>query len=191
MQYTHKKNPALVRFLYITLIGLAFIIAFVPFTGITKSIFSTLAIVFIAIGMLIYMKYEATVFSIVINAQETDFNFFISKAVGRRGAYICYFLISDAIKIVKYDGAQSKADISNEYNGIFFHSYLHNLRSNDKYAIIFKLNGRYDALIVELNPEALSQIENFMSLASAVAQRHTESQGYGSDEDEAEAESNE
>ncbi len=184
MQYTHKKSPALVRFLFLTLIGLGFIIAFIPFTGIVRSIASIVAIACIISGMLVFMKYEMTVYSIVINAKETDFNFFINKVVGRRGAYACYFLISDALKVVKYNGADSKSEISREYNGIVLHSYVHNINSKDRYAIIFLLDGRYDALIVELSPEALGQIEHFMSVAQAVNERHKEALGYGSDDDE-------
>ncbi len=184
MQYTHKKSSALVRFLFLTLIGLGFIIAFIPFTGLIRSIMSTVAILCILGGMMIFMKYEATVYSVVINARETDFDFFINKSIGKRGSYICYFYISDALKVVKYDGADSKDEISKEYNGIVFHSYVHNLKSRDRYAIIFKLDGRYDALVVELNNEALSRLNDFIEVAKAVGQRHTEVHGYGSDDDE-------
>ena len=145
---------------------------------------STVAIISILGGMMIFMKYEATVYSIVINARETDFDFFISKAIGRRGAYICYFYVSDALKVVKYDGASSKDEISKEFNGIVFHSYVHSLNSKDRYAIIFKLDGRYDALVIELNNEALARLNGFIEVAQAVNEGHTEAHGYDSEDDD-------
>ena len=182
MQYTHKKNSGVVRALYIFLIGLGFAIAFIPFKGLAGSIMSTVAMASIIVGMVVFMKYEATVFSIVINARETDFDFFINKVIGKRGAYACYFLVSDAIKVVKYDGKGSRAELEKEYSGIGFHYYVHNFKSKDRYAIIFLLDGKYDALVVELSPEALAQIEHFMSVAKAVQERHVQSLHYDDDE---------
>jgi hypothetical protein len=175
MQYTHKKNSGIVRALYICLIGIGFAIAFIPFKGLTGSIMSTVAMASIIVGMVVFMKYEATVFTIVINARETDYDFFISKAIGRRGAYACYFLVSDAIKVVKYDGKDSRAELEKEYSGIGFHYYVHSFKSKDRYAIIFLLDGKYDALVVELSKEALAQIEHFISVAKAVQERHVQS----------------
>ena len=60
---------------------------------------------------------------------------------------------------------------------------MHNFKSKDRYAIIFLLDGKYDALVVELSPEALAQIEHFMSVAKAVQERHVQSLHYDDDED--------
>lgn len=187
MQYSHKKNSALCKFIYLTSICLGFVCAFINVTGIVASVFSVLSIALIMGGMFIFMKYDATTYTIVVNAKETDFDFFVSKAVGKRGAYICYFLISDALKIVKYNGSSTKEELKLEYNGIVLHSYVHSLSSKDRYAIIFKLDDKLDALIIELNDEALKQLEHFMSVAQAVNERHKETLGYGDDEDEEEA----
>ena len=184
MQYSHKKNSALCKFIYLTSICLGFVCAFINVTGILASVFSVLSIALIMGGMFIFMKYDATTYTVVVNAKETDFDFFISKAVGKRGAYICYFLISDALKIVKYNGSSTKEELKLEYNGILFHNYFHGFNSKDRYALIFKLDDKLDALIIELNEEALKQLEHFMSVAQAVNERHKEVLGYGDDEDD-------
>ena len=184
MQYSHKKNSALCKFIYLTSICLGFVCAFINVTGILASVFSVLSIALIMGGMFIFLKYDATTYTVVVNAKETDFDFFISKAVGKRGAYICYFLISDALQIVKYNGSSTKEELKLEYNGILFHNYFHGFNSKDRYALIFKLDDKLDALIIELNDEALKQLEHFMSVAQAVNERHKETLGYGDDEDD-------
>ena len=45
-----------------------------------------------------------------------------------------------------------------EYNGILVHNYFHGFNSKDRYALIFKLDDKLDALIIELNEEALVRI---------------------------------
>ena len=187
MQYSHKKKSALCKFIYLTSICLGFVCAFINVTGILASVFSVLSIALIMGGMFIFMKYDATTYTVVVNAKETDFDFFISKAVGKRGAYICYFLISDALKIVKYNGSSTKEELKLEYNGILFHNYFHGFNSRDRYALIFKLDDKLDALIIELNDEALKQLEHFMSVAQAVNERHKETLGYGDDDDDEES----
>ena len=61
---------------------------------------------------------------------------------------------------------------------------MHSLNSKDRYAIIFKLDGRYDALVIELNNEALARLNGFIEVAQAVNERHTEAHGYGSEDDD-------
>lgn len=184
MQYTHKKNNALVRFIYLTLIGLGFILSFIRLQGYLQTLLMTVSLFAIIAGMFVFMKYEATTFSIVINAKETDFNFFINKVVGRRGAYTCYFFISDAVRIVKYNGKGTRRLLEQEYGKIGFYYYVHNIRPKDRYAIIFLLNGEYHAIVCEMNEECLKQIEEYMKLAEAVNERHKESPYYDDYEDE-------
>lgn len=184
MQYSHKKKSALYKFTYLTSICLGFVCAFINVTGILASVFSVLSIALIMGGMFIFMKYDATTYTVVVNAKETDFDFFISKAVGKRGAYICYFLISDALEIVKYKSSTTKDELKYQYKGLLIHNYVHNFNSKDRYAIIFKLDDKLDALVVELNEDALKQLEHFMSVATAVNERHKETLGYGDDDDD-------
>lgn len=180
MIYSHKKNLALIRGLYVFLILAGLIASFikveVPYIN---SIVSLLALASVIVGIFICIRFDMTTYACVISARETDFDFYIEKKTGKRGYYICYFYLSDAVKIVKYD-AESKEQLKAEFgDSLFFHNYTHCMTSNDKYAILFHLEGRYDALICDLGPEFISYFNECKELAVAVPRDDDDDDEYG------------
>ena len=165
MNYTHEKKNGLARLIYMALFVVGCILACLELKGYYRVLFTTLGMAMVMIAIILFIRYESTTYSIVINPNKTDFDFFINKAVGRRGAYACYFYVSDTVEIVKYETG-TKDELRRKYQGVEFYYYVHNIKSNDRYAIIFKYNdGMCAAVVCEMNAEALAYYNDCRSKA--------------------------
>ena len=167
MQYTHKKTSlGRARIIYISLMLLGIFLTSIKLENWARFAFTTIGIFALVGGAFFILKYELTEFSIVVNAKEDDVNFFINKTVGKRGNYDCYFKMSTCEEVLKLE-KDSKKSLREKYSKIYFHTYCHNLVSQDKHAIIFKNDDQYECIICELNDTMLSYLESSMSLAKS------------------------
>lgn len=163
MQYSHKRSNIAVRIIYICLIVCGFIFYNIG-DGILKTSMSFLSIVSLVAGLYLFLRSEMTTYTLVVNERDTDFDFFVNKANGKKGNYVCYFYVSDAIKIVQYS-KEAVNELTKEYKNVGYYSFCHNLISNDKYIILFKSSDHYDMIVVEMNEEFKAYFESCMSTA--------------------------
>ncbi len=166
MHYTHKKNNLVVRIIYLCLIVLGFV-TYNMGEGVFKTLLSTLSIVSIVTGLYLLIKYEMTVYTYVINEKDKDYDFFVNKTTGRRGNYVCYYYVSDAVKVVKYS-KEARNELKNEFSTIGgYYSFCHNFLNTDKYIVVFKNTNYYDLIVLEMDEKFLSDFKNYMATADA------------------------
>lgn len=163
MQYSHKKISGKSRIIYISLMLLGFFLTSVKLEGWSKVIFATIGVFALVAGLFFIVRYELTEFSIVVNAKERDFDFFINKVVGKRGSYDCYFHLSDGEDIIKLEKS-TKKELKEKYTKVFFHNYSHNLSSPDRYVILFKNDDQHEGVICELNDTMLTYLKNSIEM---------------------------
>ena len=167
MEYTHKKRLAIFRIIYLALIVIGFIM-YPMGEGTIRLFFSIASIICLVGGIYLLIKCEMITITCIIKEKETDFDFFINRAVGRRGNYVCYYYVSDAIKVVKHT-KEAVNEISKEYKNVGYYSFCHGLFSKDQYIILFKLKDAYDMIVVEMNDEFKAYFEECMQKAIPVS----------------------
>lgn len=167
MTYTHKKHAAIIRIIYFSLLILGFVLYPMDFQGM-KIVFSLSSFVCLASGIYLLIKSEMITFTYVIKEKKTDFDFFVNRAMGRRGNYVCYYYISDAIKLVKYS-KETVTELTQKYKNVGYYNFCHGILSKDKYIILFKLENEYNMILVEMNDEFKSYFENCMEKAIPVS----------------------
>ena len=167
MEYSHKKRAGIVRVIYLALIIIGFVLYPIEFEGM-KLIFTLSSFACLAFGVYLLIKCEMITFTYVIREKETDFEFFVNKAMGRRGNYVCYYYISDIVKIEKHT-KEVVSEISKKHPGTGYYDFSHGIFSKDKDVILFQLEGKYDMIIIEMNEEFKASIEDCMSKAVPVS----------------------
>ncbi len=166
VEYTHKKHAGITRIIYLALIALGFILYPMEFEGM-KLMFTLSSLVCLVAGIYLLIKCEMITYTYIVREKESDFEFFVNKAMGRRGNYVCYYYASDIIKIEKHT-KEVVSEISKQHPGVGYYNFSHGIFSRDKYIILFKLDGKYDMIIVEMNDEFKAYIEECMSKAVPV-----------------------
>lgn len=165
MQYTHKKTSlGRARIIYIALMLLGIFLTSLKLENWARFAFTTIGIFSIVASAFLILKYELTEYTVIVNAKEDNIDFFINKVVGKRGAYDCYFKMSCGEEALKLERG-TKEELKKKYSKILFHTYCHNIVSQDKYAIVFKNDDQYECVICELNDTMLSYIESSISIA--------------------------
>ena len=167
MEYTHKKHLAVFRIIYLALIVSGFILYPLDYEGLrlltTLSSFACLVA-----GLYLLIKCEMITFTYIIKEKGSDFEFFVNRAMGRRGNYVCYYYVSDIIRIEKHT-KEIVNEISKKHPGTGYYNFSHGIFSKDKYVILFELEGKYDMIIVEMNDEFKSYLEGCMSKSTPVS----------------------
>lgn len=167
MNYTPKHKDGIVRALYCGLIALAFILMLVRAEGTQRTVFTCVAMGTLVAGVFLLMRYELTTYSYILSAKENDFDFFVNKSSGKRGSYVCYYLMSDVIKIVPYE-KDTKGKLEREYQKILFFNYTNNLFGAKKHVIIFNNKGKYEGVIIEADEACLEYLQNALNLVRGV-----------------------
>ena len=165
MKFSPKHEGGALRALYIGLFALALICISLPFENGTRRTACILITMASLVGaMYLMMRYELTTYTYVLNPREQSYDFFVDKATGRRGNYICSYSVLDMVKVVPYE-KDTKEKLSKEYAGIMFYNYTHNLFSKKKQVIVFRNSPHYDALIVEMNEQFEGFLKNVTELS--------------------------
>ena len=163
MEYTHKKHIGIFRIIYIALIVSGFILYPLDYENL-KTFISIFSLACIIIGLYLLIKCEMVAFTYIIKEKGTDFDFCINRYMGKRGNAVCYYYISDVVKVVKHT-KEAVQEISREHPGCGYYSFCHGVFSKDQYIILFSLNGSYDMVVVEMNEEFKSYFESCMAKA--------------------------
>jgi len=157
MEYTHNRKNLVIRIVYYCLLACG-ILSFNIGEGIFKPIISSLSLISLVVSVYLIVRYELTTFTYVIRARDSDFDFFVNKAVGRRGNYICYYYASDIVKIVKYS-KEAKEQLKAEFPRYGYYSFCNNFMNDDKYIVVFKNVDYYDFIVIEMDDSFKKYIE--------------------------------
>lgn len=174
MNYTPQHKDGALRALYLGLFALALItVLFGGREGTRGIIFTCVSLVSVVGGLYLLMRYELTTYSYVMNAKESDFEFFVNKAVGKRGNYVCFYMVSDIVRFEPYT-SEKREELKKDYQRIFFYNYTHNLFKEQKQVIVFKNSEHYDAIIIEASEEYGAYIKNAIELVKSAKSQASE-----------------
>ena len=153
MKYTPKHSDVRMRAIYASLIVASFVMMSVG-TGIVKTVLLSVAIVCLGVGITLFIKCDMTTYTYIVLDRENTFDFYVDKANGKRSAYVCYYPLSDALTLEKYEKGTKKA-LRERFGKMFFYHYSHNRFCDDKYALVFKNEGYCDCVICQLDKESV------------------------------------
>lgn len=163
MKYSPKHNDKTMRILYVLFFGAALIFMMLPIKeGIPRTVLICLSMASIVGAMYLLMRYELTTFTYILNPKGNDYDFFVDRAQGKRGNYVCSYRVSDIIKVEDYNKGTREA-IQKEYPSIFIYNYTHNHFTGKKQIIVFR-GARCEAVICELGDEMESFLKNVIEL---------------------------
>ena len=135
MTYTHKKHAGIIRVIYLALLVIGFVLYPLQI-GDMKLFFNLSSFVCLALGVYLLIKCEMITFTYIIKEKGSDFEFFVNRAMGRRGNYVCYYYVSDIIRIEKHT-KEIVSEISKKHPGTGYYNFSHGIFSKDKYIILF------------------------------------------------------
>ena len=152
MNYSPKHDDTKIRAIYgiFIVVGLMFMSVG---TGMVKVIFTTLSLALIATGLYLFIRHDLTSYSYIVMENDGRLDFYVDKTVGKRGAYVCYYPLCDAVLFEGYEKDTKKA-LSEKYGKVFVYNYTHNRFCKDRQVIVFKNDGYYDAIICQLDVES-------------------------------------
>lgn len=165
MTYTPKHNDRSLRTIYIVLF-FASVVAII-INGIRQDKYGWL---YISVAMLclvgflfMLISFELTTYSYILNANQKGYDFFVDRAVGKRGGYICFYPLSDLVYLTKKE-ENTKEKLTEKYKKIQFNRYVHNIFTKNAYVLVFKNTNYYDAVIIEANDTYLSFLNKAIAL---------------------------
>lgn len=148
MKYTPKHTDNLLRAIYGSLIVASFVLMGFG-TGLVRTILMSLSVVFLAVGLFLFIRHEITTYSYIVIENGDRLDFYVDKLTGKRGAYVCYYPLCDALAIEKYEKG-TKKEINSKYGKTFTYNYCHNRFCGEKYIIVFQNDTHRDAVLCQL-----------------------------------------
>ncbi len=164
MNFTPKRNNGNIRALYLGLLALGLISIVVSgnFGSSRRIAFICISMVSLVGGVYLMMRYELTTYTYILNAKDDDFDFFVDKATGKRGNYVCYYKISDVASFVPNE-KETKDELINKYKDISFYTYTNNASCKTN-VLVFANHGHFDAVIIESDEAYDEYIKNAIAL---------------------------
>ena len=163
MNFTPKRKNSTVRAIYLGLLALGLISIVISGQSNSRRIaFICISMVSLVGGVYLMMRYELTTYSYILNAKENDFEFFVNKATGKRGSYVCFYMISDVVAFMSYE-KDTKDELVRKYQNISFYTYTNNVSCKTN-VLIFANTGHYDAVIMESDEAYDEYIKNAIAL---------------------------
>lgn len=164
MKYAPKHTDKTMRILYILLFGAALVLMTLPFNeGIPRTVIICLSIISLVSAMYLIVRYELTTYTYILNPKGKDYDFFVDKAVGKRGNYVCSYQVSSIVKVVPYE-KDTRESLKKEYQNIFIYNYTHNSFTDKKQVIVFRNTPNYEAVVCELGDEMESFLKSIIEL---------------------------
>ena len=164
MKYTPPRNDMKIRAIYCFLFMLAVIGLLIPHNGLITTAIQIVAFMLLTAAVFIFIKYEVYTYTYIIMERNGTLDFYVNKVTGKRGSYVCYFPLTDAVYFEKLEKGYNTS-LRKTYENIGFYKYNKNIFTGEKYIIIFENGSRYDAVIFEPGNELASAIRNEMSKA--------------------------
>ena len=164
MNYTPKRKGGAMRALYLGLLALGLISIVVSgnFGASRKTAFICISMVSLVGGVYLMMRYELTTYTYILNAKENDFDFFVNKATGKRGSYVCYYMISDVASFVPCE-KETKEELIAKYHNISFFTYTNNAQCKTN-VLVFRNADHFDAIIMERDEAYDEYLRNAIAL---------------------------
>ena len=159
MKYSPKRFDTGIRALYCIALISSFVLMMIPAKGATSSLLSSIALILLAVSLVLFIKYDATKYEYILIERNGTFDFYVNKISGRRGAYACYFPISDCLAHGEVTDT-TRSELSAKYSGCTFSKYVQNFISCKGYYALFENNGRYQCVIFEPNEEIIKIFES-------------------------------
>lgn len=164
MKYAPKHTDKTMRILYILLFGIALVLMTLPIKeGIPRTVIICLSIISLVSAMYLIVRYELTTYTYILNPKGNSYDFFVDKAVGKRGNYVCSYDIASIVKVIPYEKDTREA-LKKEYQNIFIYNYTHNTFTGKKQVIVFRNTPNYEAVICELGNELESFLNSVIEL---------------------------
>ena len=160
MKYTPPRTDKKIRAIYCSLFILA-VVGMVLKLGIYTTVAQCVSVAVLTASLALYIKYESVTFTYILAERDGALDFYIDKRTGRRGSYVCYFPVSDAVYLEKEDKNTGSA-LREKYKSVDFYKYGKNIFTGQKYVIVFENNGKYDAVIFEPDESFVALIRNEM-----------------------------
>ena len=160
MKYSPKRFDTGIRVIYSASLILSVVLMMIPATGARSSILSSAALLLLAVALFLFVKYDATSYEYILLERNGTFDFYVNKISGRRGAYACYFPISDCVAHGEFTDT-TRTELNSKYSGCTFSKYVQNFMSGKKYFALFEHEGRHQCIVFEPNEEIIKIFEDF------------------------------
>ena len=161
MKYTPPRNDRKIRGIYCCLFMVAIIGLLIPYGGIVTTVIQCSAFLFLTASVFLLIKYELYTYTYILSERNGTLDFYINKVSGKRGSYVCYFPLTDAVYFEKLEKGYAE-NLRRTYESIAFYKYNKNIFTGEKYIIIFENGSRYDAVIFEPGNEFADAIRKEM-----------------------------
>ena len=159
MNYSPKHNDIKMRAVYGFLIVLGLALNFVG-EGLVKTVLSAVSLILLAVGLYLFVKHDMTTYTYILMENEGRVDFYIDRVVGKRGAYVCYFPISDCVCHGTFTDT-TRSELNAKYNDCSFSKYVQNFMTGKRYFALFAHEGRHQCVVFEANEEMIGIFENF------------------------------
>lgn len=162
MKYSPKKFDTAVRTLYsLCLLITAVLLLLHPTEGVWSSILSSISIITLFSGMVLFIKYDCTTYEYILIERNSTLDFYVNRIVGKRGSYCVYFPITDCLEIGVYDEA-TKESIRAKYPSSRFSKYVQNFLSGKNfYYALFKGPEFYECVIFEADEAFINLMKKY------------------------------
>lgn len=162
MKHSPRKYDTAARALYCALLFSSLLCIGIEFNGILKPILSGVGLILLALSIFFFVKYDATTLEYILIERNGTLDFYVNKIVGRRGAYVVYYPLSDCVGYGEYK-KEARSELKSKFVGCRFSKYATNfISSRELYYAVFEGNdGCYDVIIFEPSKEMIDLIEAF------------------------------
>lgn len=138
---------------------------FHPSNGLLSSILSSVALVTLFVGMVLFIKYDCTRYEYILLERNGTLDFYVNKIVGKRGSYCVYFPLTDCIEIGLFD-ENVRNSIRAKYPKSRFPKYAQNfISARELYYALFTGPEFYDCVILECDEQFISLMKEYMGKA--------------------------
>lgn len=162
MKYSPKKTDLKIRIIYGALFVLAVFCMLFNFDPSIKVYFSSVGLLSLVSSLYLFIKLEFTTYEYILIERNDTLDFYVNKIVGRRGNYVCYFPLSDALELCEYT-SESKARLKEQYKNPLIYKYNQNVLCGKRYALVFENDNLPCVIVIEPNDELISHIEKELS----------------------------
>lgn len=160
MKYSPKKFDTAIRAIYSIALISSFVIMMIPAKGALSSVLSSVALLLLGVSLMLFIKYDATKYEYILLERNGTFDFYVNKINGRRGAYVCYFPISDCVAHGEF-GDTTRTELNAKYNSCSFSKYVQNFLSGKRYFAFFAHEGKHQCIVFEPNDEIIRIFNEF------------------------------
>ena len=163
MKYSPRHEDTLMRAIYGVLVIAAFVMMSFG-TGIVRAVLLSASVVCLGVGLYLFMRHDLTTYTYIVMENEGRLDFYVDKSTGKRGAYVCYYPLCDAIGVFPLEKG-AKKELSAKHGKVFFYNYSHNRFCQNKYVVLFQNDGYCDGVICQLDSGSVTYIERGISLS--------------------------